>query len=107
MNQRTIKNTQSAAGHTAWAAEILFDRELRKLSPEQRQALYTNGLLFSELPPTFYVILKVAMEAWNTQNSVVLDRAGRLRVQQADDGRKFYTAQTDVTLITTMLIPGE
>lgn len=98
----------TAGGATATAAEMLFNKEFYKLTPEQQQALQTDGLPLSQLPSTFYIIMKVAMEAWNTQETVVIAPNGRLRVQQLEHaGKFFHTAQTDVTLLATLLATDE
>ena len=98
----------TAGGATMTAAEMLFNKEFRKLAPEQQQILQTEGLPLSQLPPMFYIVMKVAMEAWDTQKAVVLAPDSRLRVQQSEQQGKFsYTVQTDVTLFTTLLATNE
>ena len=98
----------SASRHTSQAAEILFDWEFRKLSPEQQQALQTDGLPISQLPPVFRIIMKVATETWNTQADVISGLNEKLRVQQAQNGNKWvYNVQTEVTLIATLLATDE
>ncbi len=92
---------------------MLFNTEFKKLSPAQQQALQTEGLPLSELPPAFYVVLKVVTEAWDSQQAVVLSRNGRLRVQKVEVGDKFllqkfrYDLQIDVTLVATLLASEE
>ncbi len=94
----------TAGGATVTAAEMLFNKEFRKLSPEQQQILQTEGLPLSQLPPTFHIIMKVAIEAWDTQKAVILAPDSRLRVQQSAHADKLsYTIQTDVTLFSTLL----